>query len=171
MKDAAQQFKVTYYRSTHPCTMILCFQLIAFVIYRIADHYPISPDEKWMVYCAIGLFVLGSGYYAIKWMHSIRFTTEEIIFYRLGTVYRRILWTEIVQAGLVKEYKADKLTIVLTPSNCPKYDSQYITTTHYVEKHRWKLILLDATKDNKTAVRQFYGDLEYEAPHHKGNGQ
>ena len=95
-------------------------------------------------------------------MDTVRFTAEEIVFCRLGMVYRRIPWRDIVQVGIAKEYKADKHTLVLTPSTCPKYGEQYSTTTHYVEKHRWKLILLDATKVNQEAVRRFYGEIEYE---------
>lgn len=143
--------------------MTVSFLLIAFGIFIFCENQVIPPDEKWMVYCAIGIFLAGSAFYAIKWMHSIRFTTEEIIFFRLGIVYRRIPWSQIIQAGVAKEYKASKLTLVLTPANCPKYDTQDRTTTHYVETHRWKLILLDATKDNKEAVRRFYGQFEYES--------
>ena len=142
--------------------MSVSFMLIAIVISRIFQNYPFTPSEKWKEYFTIGLFIVGSGFYAIKWMHSVRFTDEEIIFYRLGIAYRKLPWSEIIQTGLAKEYKADKLTLVLTPSNCPLYDEQYSTTTHYVEKHRWQLILLDATKDNKEAVRRFYGEIEYE---------
>ena len=162
MNNSKQEYKVSYYWSTHPCVMIVSFLLIAFGIFRFCENQIIPRDEKWMVYCAIGIFVAGSVFYAFKWMHSVRFTTEEIVFCRLGIVYRRIPWSKIIQAGIAKEYKANKLTIVLTPVNCPKYDTQYHTTTHYVEKHRRKLILLDATKDNKEAIHRFYGKLEYE---------
>ena len=166
MEESTKEYRVKYYRSTHPCVMTLSFTLIAFVITRIAANYTIPHDEKWMVYCAIGLFVLGAGFFAIKWMYSVRFTAEEIVFYRLGLNYRRILWSDIVQVGIAKEYNADKHTLVLTPSGCPKYSEQYRTTTHYVEKHRWKLILLDATKENQEAVRRFYGELEYDPERH-----
>ena len=161
MNAVETEYKVTHYRSTHPCVMTLSFLLIAYVISRIAANYTIPQDEKWMVDCAIGLFVLGAGFFAIKWMHTVRFTAEEIVFYRLGIFYRRIPWRNIVQAGIAKEYKADKHTLVLTHSGCPKYGEQYSTTTQYVEKHRWKLILLDATKENQEAVRRFYGEIEY----------
>lgn len=166
MEENTEEYKVKYYRSTHPCVMTLSFLLLAYVISRIAAHYTIPHDEKWMVYCAIGIFVLGAGFFAIKWMHSVRFTAAEIVFYRLGRVYRRLPWSDIIQVGLAKEYNADKLTLVLTPSSCPKYEDQYRTTTHYVEKHRWKLVLLDATKENKEAVQRFYGELEYEPGSH-----
>ena len=142
--------------------MIISFLLIAFAIFRFCENQPIPSDEKWMVSCSIGIFLAGSAFYAIKWMHTVQFAAEEIIFRRLGIIYRRIPWSEIIQAGLAKEYKADKLTLVLTPSNCPKYGEEYVTTTHYVEKHRLKLILLDATKENQAAVCRFYGELEYE---------
>ena len=163
MNDSSKEHQVSYYLSTHPCVMVVSFLLIAFIIFRFCENQAIPPDEKWKVDCAIGIFIAGAAFYAIKWMHSVRFTIEEIVFYRLGIVYRRIPWNQIIQAGIAKEYKAAKLTIVLTPANCPKYDSQYSTTTHYVEKHRWKLILLDATKDNKEAVHRFYGEFGYEA--------
>ena len=142
--------------------MIVSFLLIAFGIFRFCENQIIPRDEKWMVYCAIGIFVACAVFYAFKWMHSVRFTTEEIVFCRLGIVYRRIPWSKIIQAGIAKEYKASKLTIVLTPVNCPKYNTKYHTTTQYVENHRWKLILLDATKENKEAIHRFYGEFEYE---------
>ena len=170
MNGASSEYRVKYYRSTHPGVMTLSFLLIAYVISRIAANYTIPQDEKWMVDCAVGLFVLGSGFFAIKWMHSVRFTAQEIVFYRLGMVYRRIPWGDIIQAGIAKEYNADKHTLVLTPTGCPKYGEQYRTTTHYVEKHRWKLILLDATKDNQEAVRRFYGEIEYEPGPRKWTG-
>ncbi|MBQ7230309.1 MAG: hypothetical protein IJX04_05365 [Oscillospiraceae bacterium] len=162
MNAAQAEYKVKYHRSTHPCVMTLSFLLIAYVISRIAANYTIPQDEIWMVDCTIGMFVLGAGFFAIKWMHAVRFTAQEIVFYRLGMVYQRILWRDIVQVGIAKEYNADKHTLVLTPSACPKYGEQYNTTTQYVEKHRWKLILLDATKENQEAVRRFYGEIEYE---------
>ena len=71
MNAAPAEYKVKYYRSTHPGVMTLSFLLIAYVISRIAANYTIPHDEKWMVDCAIGLFVLGSGFFAIKWTPSV----------------------------------------------------------------------------------------------------
>ena len=63
MEESVKEYRVKYYRSTHPCVMTLSFLLIAYVISRIAAHYTIPHDEKWMVDCAIGLFVLGAGFF------------------------------------------------------------------------------------------------------------
>ena len=63
MEESTKEYRVKYYRSTHPCVMTLSFTLIAFVITRIAANYTIPHDENWMVYCAIGLFVLGAGFF------------------------------------------------------------------------------------------------------------
>ena len=89
MNAAPTEYKVKYHRSTHPCVMTLSFLLIAYVIARIAANYTIPQDEKWMADCTIGMFVLGAGFFTIKWMHTVRFTAEEIVFCRLGMVYRR----------------------------------------------------------------------------------
>lgn len=43
MKDIPQEYRVTYYKSTHPCVKVLSFLLIAFIISRIVDHHPIPP--------------------------------------------------------------------------------------------------------------------------------
>ena len=91
--------------------MIVSFLLIAFCIFRFCENQIIPRNEKWMVYCAIGIFLAGSVFYAFKWMHSVRFTTEEIVFCRLGIIYRRIPWNTIIQAGIAKEYKQTNLPL------------------------------------------------------------
>ena len=103
-------------------------------------------------------------------MHTAWFTSEGMIFYRLGKEYRRIQWRDVVQVGLAKEYKASKLTLVITPAGCPKYEDFSCTTTVYVERYRRKLILLDGTKENQKAVEMFYGELSYNAkdPNRRG---
>ena len=44
MNAAPPEYKVKYYRSTHPGVMTLSFLLIAYVISRIAANYTIPHD-------------------------------------------------------------------------------------------------------------------------------
>lgn len=155
--------KVTYYPSTHPGVMTISFMLISALLLYLIKKFADSSVESWQGYFACSLFWIGAAFYAIRWMHTAYFTSEGIVFFRLGKEYRRVPWNSIIQIGLAKEYKATKLTLVITPFGCPIYDDYTQTTTSYVERHRRDLILLDGTKQNLDAVHIFYGELSYNA--------
>lgn len=157
--------KATYYPSTHPGLMTVSFLMISGLLVCLFHMYADDSIQPWQAYFACSLFWIGAAFYAVKWMHTAQFTSEGIIFYRIGKEYRKILWNEVVQVGLAKEYKADKLTLVITPASCPKYEDHTWSTTAYVEHYRRKLILFDGTKENQNAVHLFYGELSYNAKH------
>lgn len=156
----------THYSATHPGVMTCSFLIISGLLGFLFHRYQDASIEPWQALFVCLLFDIGTVFYALKWMHTIRFTQEGLIFCRLGYEYRKIRWDQVIQVGVAKEYKASRLTLVLTPENIPLYDSSYSTTTIYVEKYRRKLILLDATKDNLATVRQLYGEFDYEARSH-----
>ena len=163
MKTQACNQKATYYPSTHPGIITISFLLFSGLLAYLFHVYADDSIQPWQAYFACSLFWIGAAFYAIKWMHTAQFTNEGIVLYRAGKEYRKILWTEVVQVGLAKEYKASKLTLVITPAGCPKYEDHTWSTTAYVEHYRRKLILLDGTKENQNAVQLFYGELSYNA--------
>lgn len=163
MEKCTYTKKATFYPSTHPGVMTISFLLISGLLGYLLHTYADGSIEPWQAWFACVLFWIGAAFFAIKWMHSAQFTKEGIIFYRLGKEYRRILWNDVVQVGLAKEYKASKLTLVITPSGCPKYEDTSWSTTAYVEHYRRKLILLDGTKENQNAVQLLYGEFSYNA--------
>jgi hypothetical protein len=155
--------KVTYYPSSNPAVMTFGFLsltiFLAYLLRRFAD----GSVEPWQERFVCSIFVAVAVFYAVKWMHTAWFTAEGIVFYRFGMEYRRVAWNDVIQTGLAKEYKASKLTLVITPKDCPIYEDAAVTTTYYVEKYRRKLILLDATKSNIDAVAACCGKLSYNA--------
>lgn len=163
MNTRSASQKATYYPSTHPGVMTVSFLLISGLLAYLFHMYADDSIQIWQAYFACSLFWIGAAFYAMKWMHTVKFTSEGIIFSRIGKEYRRILWSDVVQVGLAKEYKASKLTLVITPACCPKYEDHTWSTTAYVEHYRRKLILLDGTKENQNAVQLFYGELSYNA--------
>ena len=163
MNNQSINQKVTHYPSTHPGVMTISFLviscLLAYLFYRYADN----SIQPWQAYFACSLLWISAAFYLLKWVHTAYFTNEGIVFYRMGKEYRRILWCDVIQVGLAKEYKASKLTLVITPANCPKYENHAWSTTAYVEHYRRKLILLDGTKENQNAVILLFGELSYNA--------
>ena len=163
MTTQAFSKKVTYYPSTHPGFMTISFLLISGLLAYLFRVYADDSIQPWQAYFACSLFGGGAAFYLIKWMHTAEFNNEGIVFYRLGREYRRILWSDVVQVGMAKEYKASKLTLVITPAGCPRYENHEFSTTAYVEHYRRKLILFDGTKENQAAVQLLYGELSYNA--------
>lgn len=155
----------SHYFSTHPGVMTCSFLIISVFLGLLFHKLPDGSIKPWQAYFLCSLFDIGALYYMIKWMHTIRFTERELVFCRLGKPYRKLSWDKIIQVGVAKEYKAAKLTLVLTPQGTPVYDCSYPTTTIYVERYRRRLILLDATEDNLAVISQLYGKLDYEAKH------
>lgn len=163
MKNQSFNQKVTYYPSTHPGVMTVSFMVISGLLAYLLNKYADDSIQLWQRNFACSLFLIGAMFYLIKWMHTAQFTSEGIVFYRMGKEYRRILWSNVIQVGLAKEYKASKLTLVITPVGCPKYENHAWSTTAYVEHYRRKLILLDGTKENQNAVQLLFGELSYNA--------
>ena len=157
--------KATHYPSTHPGVMTVSFLSISGLLAYLFHVYADESIQPWQTYFACSLFWIGAAFYGLKWIHSAQFTDEGIVFLRLGKAYRKVLWTDVVQVGLAKEYKASKLTLVITPADCPIYENHAGSTTAYVEHHRRKLILLDGTRENLAAVQHLYGELSYNAKH------
>lgn len=169
MNNQSNIRKVTYYPSTHPGVMTISFILISAMLLYLIKKYGDGSVEPWQGYFACSLFWIGAAFYAIKWIHTAYFTSEGIVFFRLGKEYRRVPWNSIIQVGLAKEYKASKLTLVITPAGCPIYDDYTQTTTSYVEHNRRGLILFDGTKENINAVHDFCGELSYNAKYPTGH--
>ena len=155
--------KVTYYTSSHPAVMTVSFLVLSAILSYLLRRFADGSIEPWQELFVCSIFAAVAVFYAVKWMHTAWFTAEGIVFYRFGMEYRRIAWNDVIQTGLAKEYKASKLTLVITPKDCPVYEDAAVTTTYYVEKYRRKLILLDATKSNIDAVAACCGKLSYNA--------
>lgn len=162
MLDATFDKAATYYRTTHPavmtCSLLLLSVLFVWAVCSLGDSI-----ELWKIIFACSLLWVGAIFYAVKWVHSVHFTSEGLSFYRFGQIYRKIPWNQIVQVGLAKEYKATKLTIALTPTSCPQFEQKNSTTTSYVERYRNQLILVDATRENIDCILSLYGDFNYDA--------
>lgn len=165
MDGSANIKKATYYGTTHPGVLTIFFFAFAAILSWCAQQFCEDTSDLQKVLLASLLPWGAAIFYAIKWAHSVSFDAEGILFRRFGIVYRKLLWGDIIQVGIAKEYKATKLTIVVTPNTCPKFDSQYSTTTVYVEQYRHSLVLLDATKENQAIIHCFYGEFDYHANH------
>jgi len=158
-----ERTRATYYGAEHPGFMMFALLIISVFVVCLIQKYWDDSVEPWQAWFACSLFWAGALFYGIKWTHSVYFTSEGLVFCRLGKPYRHLSWNQIIQAGLAKEYKASRLTLVFTPEDCPKFDFNYTTTTSYVEQYRFKLILLHAAKENIAMAKQFYGELDYTA--------
>ena len=154
--------KATYYPSTHPVFMSICFGVISILIAFYFKNNPHEEIKKWQVVFSCSLFFIGALIFVFKAVHCVYFTNQGLVFRRFGKTYRTVKWEEIIQAGIGKEYKATKLTLVFTLEGTSQYDQTiHSTTTLYLEKNRRKLILMDATKENIQNTEKFYGNLDY----------
>lgn len=163
MKEVSYDKKATYHRTTHPAVMTCSFLVMSAVFACCVYFLGKDSFELWQLYFVYTLLWTCAAFYATKWAHDVHLTSQGVCFYRFGKIYRKLLWNEIIQVGIAKEYKATQLTIVLTPINCPKFESQFVTTTVYVERYRNQLIMLDATQENIDSVRYLYGEFDYDA--------
>lgn len=153
--------RATYHTAEHPGFMMIAFLLLSVLLSFLIQKYWDSSVEPWQAWFACSLFWISAAWFGIRWMHQVYFTPDGLQFCRFGKPYRFVEWSRITQAGIAKEYKATRLTLVFTPEGCPKYNPEYTTPTTYVEQYRFKLVLLHATKENIAMTKQFYGELDY----------
>lgn len=161
MNTKPECIAATYYPSTHPGLMTCVFLIVMEVLIFVFLTFRESITEPWIAWFACGLFFFAAMFNAMKWAHSVRFSPEGVLFYRFGKQYRLLPWNQVVQVGVVKEYKASRLSLAITPDGCPRFDTANRNTTGYVEQYRHKLVILDATKENIASIRKLYGELDY----------
>ena len=165
MKSQTRPRRATHYPTTHPGVMTVSLLLLSVLLDYLLHTYNDGSIEPWQTCFVCSLLWIVAGFYGIKWTRTIYLTSDGITFYRFRKVYRQIRWEDIIQIGIAKEYKASKLTIVITPRTCPQFDSSYPSPTIYVERNRKHLILLDATNENIESIQTVYGKMDYHTNH------
>lgn len=164
-----RRIRASYNLSEHPAinAAVLGAVFIFFVCFLNSELFA-TADRKlvpffWLFCIASGAMTLGQ---IIKLAHPVYFTPEGLEFCRFGKIYASLSWDQISEAGIRNRSRTTmsrgKRYLELTTVCYPNFYLLNAFLTRLVQKAFFDIIRLDPTKTNTEAVRQFYGDLDYE---------
>lgn len=103
--------------------------------------------------------------YALYYLFHATYLTEEgIECCQLGHVYRKLLWNQVAQVSVIRDFRWTAKTsgatrIVITPIGCEKFSKEKWFGVKYLFVFRHQVIWIDNTKQNKLFIRQHYGEI------------
>ena len=116
---------------------------------------------------AFSVVFLGIIFFCAMYKKAKSFTLDEegISCYRFGRFYKRFLWKDVAQVGIVTRGEggigSHNTYIVVTPKGVPEFDPKKIKGGDYLVEYEDQTFTMDETKKACDAFLAAYGKIDY----------
>lgn len=139
--------------------IILSGSIAAIILLLNSGVIPATPQNTILIYVCSAVVIPATVYHVT---HATYLTDKGITYYRLGQVVRQLLWDQVEEVCIIRDFRisskaSDTTRIVFIPAGCERYSSEKWFGLQYIFIFRNNVIWVDNTKQNREFVEKNHG--------------